>query len=104
MWEYMRERAVRCGEYIAKTGCTVRACAAHFGVSKSTVHKDVTERLFFLEPALWRRVQKVLKVNLSERHLRGGRATRLKYENMEKARGEKNARGTASVSHASARK
>lgn len=88
MWDYMRERAVRCGEYIAKTGCTVRACAAHFGVSKSTVHKDVTERLFYLEPALWRRVQKVLKVNLSERHLRGGRATRLKYEKMEKGRGE----------------
>ena len=88
MWDYMRERAVRCGEYIAKTGCTVRACAAHFHVSKSTVHKDVTERLFYLEPALWRRVQKVLKVNLSERHLRGGRATRLKYEKMEKGRGE----------------
>lgn len=106
MWEYMRERAVRCGEYIAKTGCTVRACAAHFGVSKSTVHKDMTERLFYLEPALWRRVQKVLKVNLSERHLRGGRATRLKYEKMEKGRGGdgKNARKIASVSHSSARK
>ncbi len=79
MWEYMHERAVRCAEYMIKTGCTVRACAAHFQMSKSTVHKDVTERLFFLEPALWRRVQAVLKVNLSERHLRGGNATRLKY-------------------------
>ena len=88
MWEYMERRARACAQYILDTGCTVRACAAHFGVSKSTVHKDVTERLFYLEPALWRRVQKVLKVNLSERHLRGGRATRLKYENMEKARGE----------------
>ena len=79
MWDDMHERAVRCAEYMIETGCTVRACAAHFGMSKSTVHKDVTERLFFLEPALWRRVQKVLKVNLSERHLRGGNATRLKY-------------------------
>ena len=80
MWDQMRERAICCAEYMIETGCTVRACAAHFQVSKSTVHKDVTERLFAIEPALWRRVHEVLKVNLSERHLRGGNATRLKYE------------------------
>lgn len=82
MWDQMRERAIRCAEYMIETGCTVRACAAHFQVSKSTVHKDVTERLFLIEPALWRRVHEVLKVNLSERHLRGGNATRLKYERL----------------------
>ena len=79
MWDYMRERAVRCGEYIAKTGCTVRACAAHFGVSKSTVHKDVTERLKGVDLAAWRAVRRVLNKNLAERHLRGGDATRRKY-------------------------
>lgn len=82
MWDHIRERAIRCAEYMIETGCTVRACAAHFQVSKSTVHKDVTERLFAIEPALWRRVHEVLKVNLSERHLRGGNATRLKYERL----------------------
>ena len=82
MWDQMRERAIRCAEYMIETGCTVRACAAHFQVSKSTVHKDATERLFAIEPALWRRVHEVLKVNLSERHLRGGNATRLKYERL----------------------
>ncbi len=85
MWEYMRERAVACAKYMVETGCTVRACAKHFGVSKSTVHKDVTERLYAFEPALWRKVSAVLKVNLKERHLRGGNATRLKYlKNSEK--------------------
>lgn len=80
MWSEIEERARKNGKYIAATGCTVRACAAHFGVSKSTVHKDVTERLPMLDPQLYRRVQKVLGVNLSERHLRGGNATKLKYE------------------------
>ncbi len=80
MWDYIEERARRNGEYIAKTGCTVRACAAHFGSSKSTVHKDVTERLPALDPALFKTVQAVLDLNLRERHLRGGNATKHKYE------------------------
>lgn len=71
----MRESA----EYILETGCTVRACAAHFGTSKSTVHKDITERLSQADPALAQRVRAVLDVNLSERHIRGGDATRRKY-------------------------
>lgn len=79
MWEYIRERTRKCGEYIAETGCTVRACAAHFGVSKSTVHKDMTERLPAFDFELFEKVQKVLCVNLQERHLRGGDATRRKY-------------------------
>lgn len=80
MYDYIEERTRKNGEYIAETGCTVRACAAHFNVSKSTVHKDVTERLPYIDPALYKRVQAVLGVNLKERHLRGGNATRLKYE------------------------
>ena len=71
----MRESAA----YILETGCTVRACAAHFGTSKSTVHKDITERLSEVDPALAQRVRAVLDVNLSERHIRGGAATRRKY-------------------------
>ena len=80
MWSDIEARAMRCGEYIAATGCTVRACAARCGVSKSTVHKDVTERLPAIDPALTERVKAVLDRNLSERHLRGGDATRRKYE------------------------
>lgn len=62
-----------------ETGCTVRACAAKFGVSKSTVHKDVTERLQQFDPALCAQVRGVLRINLQERHIRGGNATRCKY-------------------------
>lgn len=79
MWENIEKRAVACGEHIVKTGCTVRACADRFGTSKSTVHKDVTERLREVDPDLWEQVQKVLSVNLKERHLRGGDATKRKY-------------------------
>ena len=73
------ERAVLLGEYIACTGATVRAAADRFGISKSTVHKDVTTRLRHLDPELFRRVQVVLERNKAERHLRGGAATRKKY-------------------------
>ncbi len=79
MWEYIEERVLRCAEYIVATGCTVRACSARFGISKSTVHKDVTERLRDIDEALFEEVRKVLNLNLSERHIRGGLATRDKY-------------------------
>ena len=75
----MLRRARSCGEYIAETGCTVRDCAAHFGISKSTVHKDITERLRQISPALAVKTRVVLDVNKSERHIRGGMATREKY-------------------------
>ena len=78
MWS-IEERVVRCGKYIVETGCTVRTCASVMGTSKSTVHKDVTERLSMLDPALAARVKAVLEVNLSERHIRGGESTRKKY-------------------------
>lgn len=80
MWNYIEERVIKCAEYIVATGCTVRACSAHFSISKSTVHKDVTERLPSLNLDLYERVRDILNLNLSERHIRGGIATRIKYQ------------------------
>ena len=65
--------------YIIDTGATVRACAAHFGISKSTVHKDVTSKLRYINPPLYKQVKEILDINKSERHIRGGEATRKKY-------------------------
>lgn len=84
MWDYIEERAVKCAEYIVSTGCTVRACSAHFNISKSTVHKDVSERLKYVDCDLFEKVRSVLDFNLSERHIRGGIATREKYLKEEK--------------------
>ena len=72
-------RVVDAAEYIVATGATVRACAKHFCVSKSTIHKDMRARLPDIDPALARQVDKVLGINLAERHIRGGMATRMKY-------------------------
>ena len=80
-------RARKNAEYIIETGCTVRACAQKLGASKSTVHKDVTERLKNIDADLYEKVKEVLSVNLRERHLRGGDATRRKYEKLSKQRG-----------------
>ena len=74
------ERATILGEYIKKNGATVRHTAGVFNISKSTVHKDVTERLKVKNPALYGEVKKVLEINKSERHIRGGLATRRKYK------------------------
>ena len=79
MWDYIEERAIKCAEYIVETGCTVRACSAHFSISKSTVPKDVSERLKFIDADLYERTRAVLDLNLSERHIRGGIATKEKY-------------------------
>ena len=84
MWDYIEERVIKCAEYIVETGCTVRACSAHFSISKSTVHKDVTERLRYLDAELYETVRQVLELNLKERHIRGGNATREKYEKQNK--------------------
>ena len=75
----MAERAVQLGEYIAAHNATVRAAAAAFGCSKSTVHKDVAVRLRSISPALYGQVRAVLARNKAERHLRGGAATRRRY-------------------------
>ena len=67
------------GEYLVANRATVRSVASHFSVSKSTVHKDVTERLSQKNPALYAAVKEILDENKSERHIRGGEATRIKY-------------------------
>ncbi|MBQ6936072.1 MAG: sporulation transcriptional regulator SpoIIID [Clostridia bacterium] len=76
------ERAVELGKYIAETNSTVRATGKKFGISKSTVHTDVTVRLRKINPALYNEVRRVLEKNKEERHIRGGIATKEKYLNM----------------------
>ena len=73
------ERAVALAEYMVETGATVRQAAAKFGVSKSTVHKDITDRMKKMNHPLYGAVQEVLKKNKEERHIRGGMATNRKY-------------------------
>ena len=80
MKELVKDRAIVLGEYIIETGATVRAAAKVFKVSKSTVHKDVTERLRKDNPQLYREVKVILEKNKQERHIRGGMATRRKYK------------------------
>ena len=80
MRDFSRDRAVILGEYIIDTGATVRAAAKVFKISKSTVHKDVTERLLHINRELYKQVKAVLEKNKSERHIRGGLATRRKYK------------------------
>ena len=79
MKEYIEERAMEIANYIIETNATVRQTAKKFGVSKSTVHKDVVERLPQFNMSLAQNARKVLDVNKSERHIRGGLATREKY-------------------------
>ena len=84
MKDYIEERAVEIANYIIETKATVRQAAKKFGISKSTVHKDVTERLEVINPGLAGEIRKVLDVNKAERHLRGGMATREKYSHIRK--------------------
>lgn len=79
MKAYIEERAIEIGTYIIDSNATVRQTAKKFGVSKSTVHKDVSDRLIYINPGLAKEVRKVLDVNKAERHIRGGLATREKY-------------------------
>ena len=79
MKDYIEERAVNIANYIIEHNATVRQTAKTFGVSKSTVHKDVTERLLRVNPHLAEETRYVLDVNKSERHIRGGMATKEKY-------------------------
>ena len=79
MKDYIEERAIDIAKYIIENNATVRQTAKQFGISKSTVHKDVTERLMQVNPSLAKEARKVLDVNKSERHIRGGLATREKY-------------------------
>jgi putative DeoR family transcriptional regulator, stage III sporulation protein D len=78
----VEERAVELGEYIIQNKATVRSTAKKFGVSKSTVHKDVAQRLKTIDPQLHKKVKIILEYNKSQRHIRGGIATRLKYKKL----------------------
>ena len=79
MNDYIEERVLELARYIIDTGATVRSTAAKFRISKSTVHKDITERLREINPGLAAEVKEVLENNKAERHIRGGLATREKY-------------------------
>ena len=88
LWDYIEERVRKSAEYIVATGCTVRACSAHFNISKSTVHKDVSVRLKNIDMDLYERARAVSDRNLNERHIRGGIATKQKYLRNEKTEDE----------------
>ena len=79
MKDYIEERAIELAEYIIDNNATVRSTAKIFNVSKSTVHKDVHERLKKINPALYNEAKEVLEQNKAERHIRGGMATKKKY-------------------------
>ncbi|MHA6250693.1 sporulation transcriptional regulator SpoIIID [Oceanobacillus sp. CAU 1775] len=80
MHDYIKERAIRIGNHVIESRQTVRKIAKEFGVSKSTVHKDLTERLPEINPELANQVKEILEYHKAIRHLRGGEATRLKYK------------------------
>ena len=82
MNEVVEERAVELGEYIVANKTTVRAAAKAFGISKSTVHTDVAQRLKKVSPSLYHEVREVLEVNKAQRHIRGGMATKEKYKKL----------------------
>jgi putative DeoR family transcriptional regulator (stage III sporulation protein D) len=79
VYKNIEERACELALYIVENRATVRAAAKHYGVSKSTVHKDISDRLERINGDLYNRVREVLELNKAERHIRGGRATRKKY-------------------------
>ena len=80
MKEKIEDRAAVLAQYIIESGATVRAAAGKFGLSKSTVHKDLVDRLPQLHPGLYRQVKEVLDRNKAQRHIRGGAATKEKYK------------------------
>lgn len=83
MYTNIEQRACELAVFIIENKATVRLAAKHFGISKSTVHKDLTERLPRLKPALYQQVRELLDINKAERHIRGGLATRRKYRGEE---------------------
>lgn len=87
MRESIRTRVLAAAEYVLKTGATVRACADRIGVGKTTIHKDLTQRLQEINPAMAAAAREILAVNKAERHIRGGQATKEKY--LQKARQKK---------------
>ena len=84
MVDTIEKRAYELALYIIETGATVRTAAGHFGISKSTVHKDLSQRLYQYNKLLYQQVRRVLDENKAQRHIRGGMATRKKYEQRKK--------------------
>ncbi len=84
MNDTVEQRAIEIARYIIETECTVRSAAKKFGISKSTVHKDITTRLKEIDGLLFNEVDKIMQTNKAQRHIRGGEATRLKYSLMKK--------------------
>ena len=82
MKDYIEERVFEIAKYIISSRTTVRDAAKIFGVSKSTVHKDVTERLPKINPAVALQVKEIMDKNKAERHIRGGKATKMKYQSL----------------------
>ena len=78
---YIEERAVEIANFIVNSNATVRETAKKFGISKSTVHRDITDRVTKINPSLAHDVRKILEINKAERHIRGGMATKRKYMN-----------------------
>lgn len=76
---HLKDRSEILAQYVIETGATVRACAVRFGISKSTVHKDLTKKLKYENNGMYLQVKEILEKNKSERHIRGGEATRKKY-------------------------
>lgn len=97
MHDYIRERTIKIGRYFVETQRTVRAIAKEFGVSKSTVHKDLTERLPEINPELANKVKEILEYHKSIRHLRGGEATRIKYKRQRPNAEEKTRETTTTI-------
>ena len=83
MTDTMKDRAQRLAVYMIETGSTVRTAAQEFGISKSTVHKDLSQRLPYYDPLLYRQVRQILDKNRQERHIRGGMATQKKYRQLQ---------------------
>lgn len=87
MHDYIKERTIRIGQYVVETRKTVRMIAKEFGVSKSTVHKDLTERLPEINARLAKEAKEILQYHKSVRHIRGGEATRRKYKRKREKQG-----------------
>lgn len=80
MKEHIKERTLMCAKHIVETGETIRVTAQRYGVSKSTLHADLSIRLELLDKFLYKQVEKILKIHFSEKHIRGGIATKNKYK------------------------
>lgn len=83
MKDYIEERVLEVARYIIESKDTIRKTAKVFGVSKSTIHKDMTERLPKINPVIAEKTYSILELNKSERHIRGGKATKMKYKNVD---------------------